>query len=235
MVLGVKKSLAVSFIYSAFLSFLMPHICKIIALEPLASTLYRLLLEKPAGFTFVPGHSVMVSINKPQLIAQKNPLTFTSTSTDPFLEFHVKTYPGRQSFNNLLAALKPGDSLVLSEMFGSMRYAGPGLFLAGGIGIAPFLAILRQLKKENALAENVLVYSAKYKKDLLAERELRHLLGPRFMATLTKERREGFHHGRISSSLLTSILPALPEHQYVIGSESFVADMRALMALHVSY
>lgn len=217
------------FINFLFFSLPMAHTVKVVAVESLAPTLYRILLEKPAGFRFIPGHSAMVAINKPQLIAQKNPLTFTATNDEPFLEFHIKTYPERQSFNNLLAALRPGDSLILGEMFGSVRYAGPGLFLAGGIGIAPILAMLRQLKKENSLTGNTLVYSAKYKTDILAERELRHLLGNNFHITLTKEKRPGYHYGRISSSLLQNIIPKFPEHHYVVGSESFVADMRAIV------
>lgn len=206
----------------------MPHTCKIIAVESLAPTLYRILIEKPSGFRFVPGHSAMIAINKPFLLAQRHPLTFTSTNDDQYLEFHVKTYPERQSFNNYLAALRSGDSLLIGEMFGSIRYVGPGLFLAGGIGIAPFLAIFRQLKKENALAHNTLIYSARYRTDLVAERELRNLLGPSFLVTLTKEKKEGCQHGRITSQFLQQHLPFLPKNIYIIGSEEFVIDMRAL-------
>ena len=204
------------------------HTVSIISVETVAPAIYRLLIEKPHSFRFVPGHSIMVSINKPQFILEKHPLTFTSINDDPYLEFYVKTYPARASFNNLLAALHPGDSLLLGETFGTIRYVGPGLMIAGGIGITPFLAIVRQLKKENALAGNTLVYSAQFHADIVAEQELRSMLGNNIQFTLTKEQRQGYSHGRITSDFLQKILPVIPEHRYAIGSDSFVSDMCVL-------
>lgn len=208
----------------------MSHICKILALEQATLSVYRLLIEKPSGFRFVPGHSIMVSVDKPELRGEKHPLTFTSTNLDSHLEFHVKAYPKRQSFNNILVSLQPGDSLVLAEMFGTIRYAGPGLFLAGGIGIAPFLAILRQLKLENTVGDNALVYSTSQHADVLAENELRQIFGERLHVTLTKETRKGYGHGRITPALIASLFHKIPKNIYAIGSETFVADMRSLFA-----
>ena len=115
-------------------------------------------------------------------------------------------------------------------MFGTIRYAGPGLFLAGGIGVAPMLAILRQLKKDHTLEGNTLIYSARFHIDLIAERELRQMLGNNLHITLTKEQREGYHHSRIIAELLQNILPFFPSREYIIGSELFVDDMRSLVA-----
>lgn len=212
----------------------MNHVVKIISHLPCANNTFRILLEKPAGFSFVPGHSIMIAINKTGLLTEKHPLTFTSINTDPFLEFHVRSYPERKSFNNLLAGLQAGDSLVLGEMFGSMRYTGSGLFIAGGIGVAPFLAILRQLDKENAVAGNVLIYSARLSGDLIAEKELRDMLGGRLHITLTGEKVEGYHYGRIDFQFLDVFLP-LPLNRYIIGSESFVDDIRAMASQKQNY
>lgn len=212
----------------------MLHRCKVLEVERTTPSISRLLVEKPLGFRFVPGHSIMVSIDKAELREEKHPLTFTSTNDDAHLEFYVKAYPERRSFNNFLIALQPEDFLLLSEMFGTIRYAGSGLFLAGGIGVAPFLAIVRQLAREGAAAGNTLVYSAQRHTDIIAENELRQLLGSRLRITLTQEKQEGYEYGGITRALVASLLPALPRNIHAIGSEAFVADMRSLFTVRYS-
>jgi ferredoxin-NADP reductase len=44
-----------------------------------------------------------------------------------------------------------------SMMFGAIEYKGEGVFIAGGAGVTPFIAILRQLQAENKIANNKLI------------------------------------------------------------------------------
>ncbi|MBI2026278.1 MAG: flavodoxin reductase, partial [Deltaproteobacteria bacterium] len=108
----------------------MKRIVKITRIEHEMKDVKRLILEKPKDFTFIPGHSVMVSINKPSLEGKKIPLTFTSTNHDNHIEFILKKYSN--TLSEVIFSLKAGDELILNEMFGTVRYNGKGVFIAGG-------------------------------------------------------------------------------------------------------
>lgn len=205
----------------------MEYFLKILAIERAAARVKRIVLEKPSGFSFVPGHSVMVSL--PNAKDDKHPFSFTSTNSDNYLEFYIKIYPNRNSITEKIHWMKTGDTLVLSEMFGSFRYTKPGVFIAGGQGITPFIAVFRQLKRESETNGITLIHSVKAKDDLIIKSELKSMLGDRYMAVLTKERLDSFHSGRIDKLLLKSIVSDFNQPFYVCGPNDFVSDMKALI------
>lgn len=206
----------------------MPHIVKIISLEQIAPAVKRFRVEKPRGFSFVPGHSVMIAL--PHTPREKRSYSFTSTNREPYLEFCIKRYPHAESFTQKLHTLHVGDTLLLAEMFGSIRYMGEGVFIAGGQGITPFLSMLRTLKQEGRLRGNTLLHSVKTSADLICERELREMLGSNFFITLTREARESYLHGRITRDILSSFHLPLSTNFYILGPDDFVIDMHALVA-----
>ena len=73
----------------------------------------------------------------------------------------------------------------MSEPFGTISYQGPGVFIAGGAGITPFLAMLRDLARRGELDRQTLIFSNKAPRDVICEKELRHLLGERCILTCT--------------------------------------------------
>lgn len=185
-------------------------------------------LEKPESFSFVPGHSVMVGIDKQESQHIKKPLTFTSIANDKHLEFFVKSYPERKSFNNLIYNLNVDDTIMLSEQFGTIRYTSSGIFIAGGIGIAPFLAIFRHLSltSPEELKKCTLIYSVKRKSDIIREKELSSMLGKNLLITLTQEKETGYLHGRITSEFLKEKISNFSLPFYVIGSDEFVSEIK---------
>ena len=76
----------------------------------------------------------------------------------PDLEFVIKTYNDHLGVTNELSNLKRGDELVVRDVWGVIEYKGDGYFIAGGAGITPFIAILRQLQKDNKLKGNKLLF-----------------------------------------------------------------------------
>lgn len=204
------------------------HIVKILSIEQIAPAIKCFRVEKPLGFSFISGHSVMVAV--PHAPHEKRSYSFTSTNADPYLEFHIKRYPALESFTHKLHALHVGDTLLLAEMFGSIRYTGKGVFIAGGQGITPFLSMLRTLKQEGKLRENMLLHSVKTSADLICERELREMLGSNFFITLTQEKISGYMQGRITRDMLSSLHPPPSKNFYILGPDDFVTDMHALVA-----
>jgi predicted ferric reductase len=41
--------------------------------------------------------------------------------------------------------------LIIRDVWGAIEYKGEGVFIAGGAGVTPFIAILRQLQADDKL------------------------------------------------------------------------------------
>lgn len=202
------------------------HVLKILLIEQVNHNVKRFIVEKPSGFKFIPGHSAMISINKPEWKNKKRSFTFTSTNDDLVLEFTIKKYDSPESVTSKLHSLNPGDEIIISDIFGSIRYLNPGIWIAAGTGITPFLAIARQLKKDNALQENFLIYSNKTQSDIINENELRYLFGSKIIFTLTSEKKEGYEHGKINFDFLKKHIFDFKKDFYVCGPDGFVIDVK---------
>src|ERR1700759_3170988 len=137
----------------------MDHKVKIIAAENITHNVKRFVVEKPKGFQFEPGHASDLSINEPGWEDNKHPFTFTSLNDDPYLEFTIKIYTNPNGVTHHLGQLSAGAELIISDAWGAIRYKGPGYFIAGGAGITPFIAILRQLYKDGKISGNTLFFS----------------------------------------------------------------------------
>ena len=131
----------------------MEHILKIRETKQVTHDVKCFRLEKPAGYHFTPGQATDVSINKPGWENEKRPFTFTCLNSDPYLEFTIKSYP-RNGVTQQIGELKAGDELILRDVWGAIEYKGEGYFIAGGAGITPFIAILRQLHHDGKAKGN---------------------------------------------------------------------------------
>jgi ferredoxin-NADP reductase len=196
----------------------------------------RFVLEKPQGYKFVPGQATEVSINQADWKKEKRPFTFASLNNNPHLEFIIKAYPEHHGVTERLHQLGPGDELLLGEPFGTINYKSSGVFLAGGAGITPFIAILRQLNKEGKVRGNSLVFSNKTQKDIILEKELREMFAKNedLIFTLTRERKKGYQAGRIDKEFLKKRINDFSQDFYICGPPEFVKDINsALKALGV--
>ena len=153
----------------------MDHIVKINSVHPVTHDVNRYRFYKPEGFQFTPGQAADVSINLPEWKDEKRPFTFTCLNSDPYLEFTIKSYPNN-GVTQQLPNLKPGNELIISDPWGAIEYKGEGYFIAGGAGITPFIAILRQLFKDGKIKGNKLFFSNKTSKDIIYETELKNML-----------------------------------------------------------
>ncbi|MDI1317885.1 FAD-binding oxidoreductase [Flavobacterium sp.] len=210
----------------------MNHIVKIISVEPVTHDVKRFTIQKPDGFKFKPGQATEVSINTPALKNEKRPFTFTSLNDNRHLEFTIKIYENHNGITKELGNLKRGDELIIRDVWGAIEYKGEGVFIAGGAGITPFIAILRQLNSENKIANNTLIFTNKTESDIILEKELDEMLGDNFINTLTDEKKSGFENRRIDTDFLKEKITNFSQHFYVCGPPPFVeAISKALSSL----
>jgi ferredoxin-NADP reductase len=203
----------------------MRQVVKILMTEHVTHDVKRFVLEKPKGLHYIPGQATLISINKAGWMRKLREFTFTSLNEDLVLEFTIKRYPEHKGVTDQLHKLEPGSELVIREPFGTIQYAGPGVFIAGGAGITPLIAILRRLKKDGGIAGNTLIFSNKTYDDIILENELRTLFrenSENLIFTLTRERRAGYESGRINREFIKERVKDFKQNFYVCGPDPFV-------------
>lgn len=205
------------------------HVVKILSVADVTHNVRTYRVEKPSGYEFTPGQATELSIQKDGWQEEKRPFTFTSLNDWPYLEFTIKSYHDHNGVTHQLYQLKEGDELILRDVWGAIAYKGPGYFLAGGAGITPFLAILRQLHKEGTAAGNTLLFSNKTSKDVIHQEELTHILGGNAKYILTKEQKEGFLNGPLNKALLQQEVTDFSKPFYVCGPDKMVEELTGIL------
>ncbi|MFN5422640.1 MAG: FAD-binding oxidoreductase [bacterium] len=187
------------------------------AIEKITHDVLRIVTEKPEGYVFIPGQATDVSIKKPGWSNELRPFTFTNLPHEPYLEFTIKTYPSHKGMTNQLLDLKVHDKLILSRPFGTIKYAGEGVFIAGGAGITPFISILKDLKEKHLLGQNRLIFANKTRADIILEQDLNVMMGPNFINILSDEKIAGYHHGMITKDFLLAHINNFNQYFYLCG------------------
>jgi len=187
------------------------------------------IVSKPEGFSIVPGQGVELAVNQPGLREQGRPFTPTGLAGDRVLEFTIKAYPDHAGVTQALHQLEPGAELLMSEPFGTIRYEGPGVFIAGGAGITPFLAILRDLAGKGELDGQTLIFSNKTPRDVICEKELRHVLGERCILTCTGAAAPGYENRRVDRAFLEEMVSDFTQRFYLCGPPPFMDAINAAL------
>ncbi|HLD58094.1 MAG TPA: FAD-binding oxidoreductase [archaeon] len=202
---------------------------KILMTEFVTHDVKRFILEKPQGYKYLPGQAVDLSINNPKLKGEKRPFTFTSMNSDLVLEFTIKRYADHKGVTEELHKLKAGNELIIEEPFGTINFQGKGVFIAGGAGITPFIAILRDLKENGQVAGNSLIFSNKTQKDIILEKEFTEMFreNPQSLVlTLTNEKKQGYKNRFIDKTFLQEKISDFKQSFYICGPPPFVEAIK---------
>jgi ferredoxin-NADP reductase len=183
-------------------------------------------LDKPKGYTFLPGQATEISLSSIKWEHERRPFTFTGLNEWDHLEFTIKIYPERHGVTEQLGLLEPGDEIVLHDVWGAIQYKGEGTFIAGGAGVTPFIAIFRQLYKDGAIGSNRLIFSNKTQSDIILKDQWDQWLGPQVHYILSQERAPGYDHGTIDEAWLKQHITNFKQHFYVCGPDKMVADVK---------
>lgn len=205
----------------------MSYTVEIADIQQITHDVKQFTFEKPEGYEFEPGQATEVSIDRDGWRDAGHPFTFTSLNEDPYLQFTIKIYPEHNGLTEQIDTLQEGDSFIIDDPWGTIQYKGPGVFLAGGAGVTPFIAILRKLYKDGAHKGNRLIFSNKTERDIILEDEFRTMLGDRFINTLTEqESSDKYLTEFIDKEFLAEHIDDFDQHFYVCGPPKFVEDMQ---------
>lgn len=198
---------------------------KLLETKQITHDVKQFRFEKPKGYSFIPGQATDLTINKPGWTDKKNPFTFTGYNDDPFLQFTIKQYPAHHGVTHQLHELQPGDTVIIHDVWGAIEYRGPGVFLAGGAGITPFLAILRQLHRDHEAHGNALFFSNKTVNDIIEHQELIDILGVSANFLLSQDNTPGYFHTRIDKTFLKEQITDFKQPFYICGPDQMVIDL----------
>ncbi len=201
------------------------HKLKILNTQFVTHNVKRFVLEKPEDFIYQPGQSGHFSIDKEGLANEVRPFTFTSLNDWPYLELIVKIYNDRKGVTYEMGKLKTGDYMILHDIFGTIRYRGPGIFIAGGTGITPFISIFRALYYSGNLRNIGLIYSNHSREDIILGPELFQMLGAAYLNVFTQEGVIGFKERRIDRDFLAQTIQNFDQRFYVCGPIGFTEDV----------
>lgn len=201
---------------------------------PVTHDVVRIVTEKPAGYRYEPGQATEVAVDRDGWRQETRPFTFTSLNRAEHLEFTIKVYDDHDGVTRQVGKLKPGDRLLIDDPWGAIRYKGRGVFIAGGAGITPFIAILRQLRATGGLAGNRLIFSNKTERDIILRDELEAAEGLDCLFTVTEQPGSPLARGLVDRSFLQRHVKNFGRAFYVCGPpqmvESVAADLSALGA-----
>ncbi|MGV8992524.1 MAG: FAD-binding oxidoreductase [Flavobacterium sp.] len=207
---------------------------RILYLNKATHNVCHLITERPEGFEFRPGQAADLAIDKPEWEKELRPFTFTSLITDDFLEFYIKEYPEHNGVTEQIGKLHIGDTLNIRDAFGDIKYQGEGIFIAGGAGITPFIAILKDLESKNEVGNNKLIFANNTSADIVEHDYFERLLGTNFINVLSKEENAKYIHGYITKELIEKAMQNRDINFYLCGPPPMMtAILEALKELGI--
>ena len=212
--------------------------------ETVADGTMAFYFERPAGFQFDAGQNVMMTlIDPPEDDAQgpMRPFTIASAPHEP--ELMIATRMRDTAFKRTLKNAPPGLKVEIDGPNGVMvlheDLERPAVFLAGGIGITPFLSMARHAAKAELPHRIYLFYSNRRPEDAAFFDELRELekRNPNYrliptMAEMEKSSRAwSGETGFISREMLERYLPDLNSPVfYFAGPPAMTMAMQSMLS-----
>jgi ferredoxin-NADP reductase len=202
------------------------HRVSILSKVPLNHDVIQFRLERPDGFEFNPGQAIELTLETQKL--GPAPFTFTGLQTSPYLELSIKIYKDHHGLTESLSNLNVGDKVTITDPWDSFTNKGAGIFIAGGAGITPFIALLRHLHNQGKIGDSHLFFSNKTPDDIFLHDELKSILGERYIDVITRDEKVNAPH-RIDETFLRQNVANLKQPFYVCGPPGFVDGLQELL------
>ena len=217
---------------------------ELLAREEVAEATMAFRFAKPAGFDFKAGQSMNVSlIDPPETDDKGNRRTFSIVSAPFENDLVIATRMRDSAFKRVLKTMPVGMRLQLRGPAGTFLLDDsgdrPAAFIAGGIGVTPFVSMLRQAANDRLARKLYLFHSNRRPEDAAFLRELTELQqrirSYRFIATMTDMERSrepwAGERGYIDKAMLARVLgDLLAPIYYVAGPPAMVDTMQLMLA-----
>jgi ferredoxin-NADP reductase len=171
------------------------HVLKLKSRALVAERTLEFRFDKPAGMTFKAGQFVDITlIDPPETDAEGNTRGFSINGAPDDPELIFTTRLRDTAFKRVLETMPLGTEVEVEGPFGNLTLHNdsrrPAVLLAGGIGITPFLSIVRRMAHEKLPHSIFLFYANRRPEDAPFLHELEGLAREHhnltFIPTMTK-------------------------------------------------
>jgi len=211
--------------------------------EEVAAGTSAFYFDKPEGFSFEAGQNALFTlVDPPETDAEgpSRPFTFASAPHEP--EIMIATRMRDTAFKRALKTASPGLRVEMEGPSGVMvlheETERPAVFLAGGIGITPFLSMARHAAKHALPHRIFLFYSNRRPEDAAFLAELQRLQDAnpnyRLIATMAEPEKSSVpwkgETGFIRRDMLERHLPdLLSPVYYFAGPPAMAMGMQSML------
>jgi len=180
------------------------------------------VLSFKRDFTFRAGQvlGLAISINDDARL-----YSIASGEKDENIDILYNVKPGGKLTPHL-AAMKPGDTLLITVPFGTYSGANePAYWIAAGTGIAPFYSMYRSGMGSN----KTLIHGSRTLDAFYFSDQLIPDFGDRYVRCCSQQEGLGVYHGRVTQYL--EQIDTLPDDQkyYLCGSAEMVVECREIL------
>lgn len=206
----------------------MTHTLTLQQITPVTHDTYQLTFNRPAGFDFDAGQATELALQKDGWKDEGRPFTMTSRPNDKHLEFVIKSYPSHDGVTEQIPTLGMTDQVTATDPFGAITDRGPGVFIAGGAGVTPFIAILRKQQEEGTTGSH-LIFSNKTDDDIILHDMWQSMPGLDTTFVVSDQDDTSHVKGKVDKALLEELVDNTDQPFYICGPGGMVDDVRATL------
>ncbi len=170
------------------------------------------LCFKGRSLVYRPGQFMYLRLVRDGKVSSSHPFTISSSPTGELLAVTPKE---QGDFTATVKYTKPGDQALVDAPYGVFSFLNYNcekiVFIAGGIGITPFISMLRYMYDKKSEIPVTLLWGNKDASSLcfMEELDLMSREMPKLQVVLVMSRQEGWHgeKGRIDRGLLAKYVP----------------------------
>ncbi len=184
---------------------------------------FTLKLKTNKKLLFKPGQFCFLRLNKDKLYA-RHPFTISSSPSEDTLNFTMKI---TGKFTKIASQLKEGEEVIVDGPFGIFSIEDKNkdlIFIVGGVGVTPFMSMIRNQLDSNKQQNITLLYCIKTREDIIFKYELDKINASWFKKVfiLSKEKTsdKGYECGHITTeSIRKHVKDVKNSLFYVCGPE----------------
>lgn len=183
-------------------------------------------------FDYQPGQFLYVKIKDKNITSDQHPFTISSSPAQKdFISFTAKELG---DYTNNLKNVSVSSEAIISGPYGIFSYKhhkslGKLCFIAGGIGITPFLSMIRFMQKEDKLKEVVLLLGVSKTDELICFNELqraaKEMTNLKIIPIVSGDDSYSGEKGFIDTEKIKKYLPILTEYDFYICGPPVMLDL----------
>jgi len=210
-------------------------------IERAATEAYDFVFRPDRRLAFAAGQYLewTLPLRRPDTRGNRRYFTIASAPTEESVRLGVKFSAEGSAFKRELAELRPGDTIVASQLAGSFTLPADRerklAFIAGGIGITPFRSMLVELLDRDEPRPIVVLYGIRRSgeiayRDVLDAAENRLGIPTYYTVAEPDAAEEGMSVGFVSEAMIRRHVPDFAERTfYVSGPQPMVSAVRHIL------